>query len=130
VHQLGLDLPRQVQALDKALAEGPSAQSVARVLLQHPELRAVVARVQSLRGLPYHSPYMNIMDEEFIPIHIVRLLNVAIHGVDRARDYLGRNLRGVLFLGAPTPEDLRLGRADPDWFNPSEPLPVEAAAAA
>lgn len=119
-HQLGLDLPRLVQELDRALSEGPASQSVARLLMRRPDLRAIVARVQSLSGTVYHSPHMNIMGEEFIPIHIVRLLNVALHGVDRARDYLGRNLRGVLFLGAPTPDDLRAG-ADHDWFYPSEP---------
>lgn len=120
VHQLGLDLPRQVQSLDAALAALPARTPVARMLLVRPDLRAIVARVQTLRGLPYHSPHMNIMGEDFIPIHIVRLLNVAIHGVDRARDYMGRNLRGVLFHGAPTPDDLRAG-ANHDWFYPAEP---------
>lgn len=119
-HQLGLDLPRLVQMLDQALAGVDPQQSVAHLLLRRPDLRAITARVQALRGLPYHSPQMNIMGEEFVPIHIVRLLNVAIHGVDRPRDYLGRNLRGVLFLGAPTPADLRRG-ADHDWFYPLEP---------
>ncbi len=120
VHQLGLDLPRHVQRLDEALAALPATQSIARLLLARPDLRSIVARVQSLRGLPYHSPQMNIMGEEFIPIHIVRLLNVAIHGVDRARDYMGRNLRGVLFHGAPMPDDIRNG-ASQDWFYPAEP---------
>ena len=120
VHQLGLDLPRHVQRLDAALAALPPKTPVARLLIARPDLRAIVARVQALRGMPYHSPHMNIMGEDFIPIHIVRLLNVAIHGVDRARDYMGRNLRGVLFHGAPTPADLRSG-ASHDWFYPAEP---------
>lgn len=119
-HQLGLDLPRYVQQLEQVLAGVPPRTRMAHVLLRHPHLRAIVARIQSLRGLPYHSPQMNIMGEDFIPIHIVRLLNVAIHGVDRPRDYLGRNLRGVLFLGAPTPDAIRAG-TDHDWFCPLEP---------
>lgn len=119
-YQLGLDLPRYVQELERDLAALPATTSVARFLMSHPRYRMVVARIQGLRGLRYHSPQMNIMADDFIPIHIVRLLNVAIHGVDRARDYLGRNLRGVLFLGAPTPDDIRAGTSH-DWFNPSEP---------
>jgi hypothetical protein len=119
-HQLGLDLPRYVQELDVALAQEPAEKSVAKFLLKHPRFRSVVARIQGLRGLQYHSPHMNIMAEDFVPIHIVRLLNVAIHGIDRPRDYLGRNLRGVLFLGAPTPADLIAGTSN-DWFNPTEP---------
>ncbi len=120
VHQLGLDLPRHVQSLHQALAALPRNQSVARLMLARPELRGIIARVQSLRGLPYHSPQMNIMGEDFIPIHIVRMINVAIHGIDRGRDYLGRNLRGVLFQGAPLPDDIHAG-ASHDWYYPAEP---------
>jgi hypothetical protein len=119
-YQLGLDLPRYVQKLDELLAQEPATKSVAKFLMTHPEFRTAVARIQGLRGLQYHSPQMNIMADDFIPIHIVRLINVGIHGIDRARDYLGRNLRGVLFHGAPTPADILAGASN-DWFNPSEP---------
>ncbi|HUN44874.1 MAG TPA: hypothetical protein VMU85_00080 [Stellaceae bacterium] len=117
---LGLDLPRLVQDLDAALAERAPRESTARFLLAHPEYRSFVARVQTLRALRYHSPHMNIMGEEFVPIHLVRLVNVAIHGIDKTRDFLNRNLRGVLFHGAPLPEEIAAG-ADPDWFYPPEP---------
>jgi hypothetical protein len=117
---LGLDLPRQVQELDAVLAAVPADASVARVLLAYPGLREFVARVQTLAGLRYHSPHMNIMGEGFVPVHIVRMMNVGLHGIDKTRDFLGRNLRGVLFHGAPTPADLIAG-ADPDWFYPAEP---------
>ena len=76
--------------------------------------------MQTLAGRAYHSPHMNIMSDDFVPVHIVRLMNVAIHGIDKTRDFLGRNIRGVLFHGAPTPADLLAG-ADPDWFYPEEP---------
>lgn len=118
---LGLDLPRLIQQLDTALAGQPSDRSMAHFLLGHPEHRGIVARVQSLRGLHYHSPHMNIMGEDFIPIQIVRLLNVGLHGIDKTRDFLNRNLRGVLYHGAPLPEDLRTGTHG-DWFYPAEPV--------
>jgi hypothetical protein len=117
---LGLDVPGLVQALDAALAERGPEESVARLLLARPDLRQITARVQSLAGLRYHQPQANIMGEDFVPAHLVRLMNVAIHGVDKTRDYLARNLRGVLFHGAPTAADLAAG-ADPDWFYPPEP---------
>jgi hypothetical protein len=120
-YNLGLDLPRLVQDLDRALADTPSATSVARFLASAPRFRSIVARVQALAGHAYHSPHMNIMSDDFIPVHIVRLMNVAIHGIDKTRDFLGRNIRGVLFHGAPTPADLIAG-ADPDWFYPEEPV--------
>jgi hypothetical protein len=117
---LGLDVPGLVQALDAALATRGPSEPVARLLLARPDLRQITARVQSLSGLRYHQPQANIMGDDFVPAHLVRLMNVAIHGVDKTRDYLARNLRGVLFHGAPTAADLAAG-ADPDWFYPPEP---------
>lgn len=119
---LGLDVPGLVQALDAALAERDPAEPVARLLLARPDLRQITARVQSLAGLRYHQPRVNIMAADFVPAHLVRLMNVALHGVDKTRDYLARNLRGVLFHGAPTAADLATG-ASPDWFYPPEPRP-------
>ncbi|MBP0446898.1 hypothetical protein J8J14_19160 [Roseomonas sp. SSH11] len=117
---LGLDVPGLVQALDKAMAGRDPAEPVARLLLARPDLRQIITRVQSLAGLRYHQPRANIMGDDFVPAHLVRLMNVALHGVDKTRDYLARNLRGVLFHGAPTAADLAAG-AEPDWFYPPEP---------
>ncbi|MFI5011998.1 MAG: hypothetical protein ACHQAY_06595 [Hyphomicrobiales bacterium] len=118
---LGLDLPRLAQALDAALAADPRAR-IGRLLLARPDLRSFVARIQALATLRYHSPHMNMMGDDFVPIHVVRLVNVALHGIDKTRDFLNRNLRGVIFHGAPLPEDLKQG-ADEEWFYPAEPRP-------
>ncbi|MBI0538186.1 hypothetical protein D9599_21720 [Roseomonas sp. KE2513] len=119
---LGLDVPGLVQALNAALEGRDPTEPVARLLLARPDLRQITARVQSLAGLRYHQPRVNIMAGDFVPAHLVRLMNVALHGVDKTRDYLARNLRGVLFHGAPTATDLAAG-ASPDWFYPPEPQP-------
>lgn len=118
---LGLDLPRLVQDIDSALSEMEPRQSIARLLLVRPDLRGIVARIQSLEGLRYHSPMMNMMGEDFVPIDIVGMMNVALHGIDKTRDYLNRNLRGVLYHGAPLPQEIAAGRSD-DWFWPEEPV--------
>ena len=117
---LGLDLPRLIQELDAALAQQPADRMLAYFLLEQPQFRAIAARVQTLHGLHYHSPHMNIMGEEFLPIQMVRMLNIGLHGIDKTRDFLNRNLRGVIYHGAPLPEDLRAGSHD-DWFYPAEP---------
>lgn len=119
---LGLDLPRLVVALDRGLAEAAPRTSVARFLLTRPQHRRIVARVQALRGLPYHSPHCDIMSEDFVPAHITRLLNGAIHGLDKTQDAMGRVLRGVLMQGAPLPGDIAAGSIDPHWFHPAEPV--------
>lgn len=63
---------------------------------------------------------MNIMGDGFVPIDMVRLMNVAIHGIDKTRDYLNRNLRGVLYHGAPLPDEIAAGTSA-DWFWPEAP---------
>jgi hypothetical protein len=118
---LGLDIPRLAQALDHEVANFDARQPVARLALARPDLRAFIARIQTLRDLLYHSPMMNMMDEKFIPIDIVGMMNVAIHGIDKTRDYLNRNLRGVLYHGAPLPDEVAAG-APEDWFWPLEPV--------
>ena len=119
-HNLGLDIPGLCQALAAELAVRPAAQRVSRLLLERPDLRLMVARLQGLRSLPYQAPHANIMGEDFTPAHVVRLLNAAFHGIDKTRDFLDRNLRGVLLHGAPTAADIAAGAAGP-WFHPAEP---------
>jgi hypothetical protein len=121
-HNLGLDIPTLCQTLDAELQARPASQPVSRLLIERPELRTMVARIQGLRGLPYHTPHANIMSEDFVPAQVVRVLNAAFHGIDKTRDFLNRNLRGVLLHGAPTAADLAAGAEGP-WFNPAEPTP-------
>lgn len=117
-HDLGLDLPGGIQKLHRDALSELDDLSVARFLLKYPQHRHLVARIQSLEGLPYHSPHGNINADDFVPLDLVRLMNVMVHGIDKTRDFLNRNLRGVLFHGAPTPDDIRAGRGD-DWFYPA-----------
>lgn len=118
---LGLDLCGDIQALAADLAKEADTLSTARFLLKHPQHRATIARVQALRDSGYAHPRANINGEAFIPINLVRLMNAGIHGIEKTRDFLNRNLRGVLYHGAPTPEEIRQGRAD-SWFYPEEPV--------
>jgi hypothetical protein len=118
---LGLDICGDVQSLMADIARESQGMTVARFLLKYPKHRHPVARLQSLRGRQFHTPRANINADAFVPIDLVRLMNCGIHGVDKTRDFLNRNLRGVLYHGAPTPADIRSGRADA-WFYPAEPV--------
>jgi hypothetical protein len=121
-HNIGLDLPRLVKALSEDLRHCPRSQCVARFLIAHPQHRLIANRIQTLAGLKYHSPHADIMSEDFIPAHVVRLMNSGIHGIDKTRDFLGRFIRGVLFQGAPLPDEIASGKADRHWFYPKEPV--------
>ncbi|HVU91244.1 MAG TPA: hypothetical protein VHC23_03355 [Jatrophihabitans sp.] len=115
---LALALPALLQRLDALLATTP-ATTVGEFLAAHPELRWIVERVQSLAGRPFHTPHANVHDDAFVPVHLIRLMNVAVYGIDKTRDYLGRNLRGLMFHGAP-PRELLAGGGS-DWFWPVRP---------
>lgn len=118
---LGFDICGGVQYLLADLrAETDKTVSVARFLMRHPAHRYQVARIQALQSLAYHTPHANINAESFTPIDIVRLMNSGLHGVDKTRDFLRRNLRGVLYHGAPTPDEIRAGKED-FWAYPAEP---------
>lgn len=119
---LGLDICGGLQSLVADLSGEDGDLPVSRFLMKHPKHRYLVARVQTLRDLEYHTPIANINAEDFTPIHLVRLLNAGIHGIDKTRDFLRRNLRGVLYHGAPGPDDIRAGR-EGMWAYPAEPRP-------
>ncbi len=118
---LGLDvcggIQRLLADLDAASLETP----LSRILMRHPEHRYLVARIQGLRAARYHTPMANINSETFTPIDLVRLMNVGLHGIDKTRDFLRRNLRGVLYHGAPTPDEIRAG-GSAFWAYPEEPV--------
>ena len=120
---LGFDICGGMQTLLADLrAEPDSGVSVARFLMRHPAHRYLVARIQTLRDMPYHTPVANINAEDFTPIDLVRLMNAGLHGIDKTRDFLRRNLRGVLYHGAPTPDEIRAGK-ESVWAYPPEPRP-------
>ncbi|WP_269933117.1 hypothetical protein [Aminobacter sp. HY435] len=118
---LGLDVCGGIQALTADMADEDAGMTVARFLLKYPQHRFLVARIQSLRGKHFHTPRANINAEDFVPIDLVRLMNCGIHGVDKTRDFLNRNLRGVLYHGAPTRDEIRTGYTG-TWFYPAEPV--------
>jgi len=118
---LGLDLCGGIQTLLASLRSEPDATlSIARFLMRHPGERYLVARIQALKDIAYHSPIANINAEDFTPIDLVRLMNAGLHGIDKTRDFLRRNLRGVLYHGAPNPDEIRAGK-EVFWAYPAEP---------
>src|SRR5690349_19977035 len=84
---LGFDICGGAQALMADLLRESPRLSIARFLLKHPGHRVLVARSQTLRALRYHTPMANIDAENFVPIDLVRLMNVGIHGIDKTRDF-------------------------------------------
>lgn len=112
-----LDVPGDVQRLAAVLDGYGADERVGRVLSAGPDLRGVIERVQSLAGLRYHSPHMNMLDRDFVPVSIVRFMNAAIHGLHRTVDTEDlRNVLGLIYIGAPTVADIADGTARIDPY--------------
>jgi hypothetical protein len=112
-----LDLPGDIQEFAAALESRPSAEPLGVLLAEQPQLRGIAERVQSLAGMPFHSPHMNMLDRRFVPVSIVRFMNAAIHGLHRTVDSDDqRNVLGLIYIGAPTAADIAEGTARIDPF--------------
>ncbi|WP_299541178.1 hypothetical protein [uncultured Streptomyces sp.] len=122
---LTVDIPGMVQELDGVLAAEDPALPVGRLLARRPDLRSAVERLQTLAPYDYALPHANIRDAAFVPAQLIRLANAALYGLERTKDYLGRDLRGVIFQGAPTAADLDAADRDRPWFWPSVPRPAD-----
>jgi hypothetical protein len=122
-----LDLPGEIQRLAIALDGRPQDEPVGLFLAARPDLRFIVERVQSLRALALHSPHMNMLDREFVPVSIVRFLNSAIHGLHRTVDTVDqRNVLGLIYLGAPTAAEITAGTAAIDPYPQAPAVNLEA----
>lgn len=116
----GLNVPRSVQDLADDLRAADPHESVGVFCVRLPGHRDTVARVQGLADGALHSPHMNIADDAFLPVRVVRFVNSAVHGLDKTADSAGRNVLGLLFHGAPTRRTLHDDNAD-DWALPARP---------
>ncbi len=120
--EMRLDVARQVQALHRALAAtAPAARgrSVASWLLREPDLRGIVARVQTLAGLPYAEIRANLLAADCVAVDLLRckLATFGATGFDPKSD---RWTRITLFQGAPLAGELAADDAD-DWWMPVMP---------
>lgn len=119
-YELGIDFPGEVQRLTRLLEDYDPTRPVGEFLLDHPDTYAFIERVQSLRGLLYSTPHMNMFDEHFIPAYLTRLVCVPFFGLTKTRARLNRALTGLIHEGAPTAADIAAGW-DGEWWHPAEP---------
>lgn len=120
LRNVALDIPGEVQELRRALRAAVPGADVADLLNRRPDLRATVERVQSVAGLPYHSPHMNMFDRDFVPINLGRFVLWALKGLEKPSPKNNIWIRGVLLQGAPTALEVGAGTTD-DWIFPRLP---------
>jgi hypothetical protein len=108
--ELPLDIGRQAAALHKILEGFPDTAPIAGLLLEHPEHRSMVRRVQLTATRPFAEIRDNLIDANMLPIDMLRC-KLACFGASRFDPRSDRWVRISLFQNTPYPDDLH---AEPD----------------
>lgn len=112
-----LAVARDINLLQEALQSWAQTQSVASFLLQHPEHRHSVRRVQLAPAFPYADIQDNLIDQALLPIDLLRC-KLSFFGATHFDPRSDRWVRITLFQNAPFPHELQQMAAD-DWSYPS-----------
>ena len=126
--EMPLAVARDVSELYGTLEKKPEDQSTAEFLMEHPEFRRTVRRVQSLHSFPYAEIRDNLIGENVKPIDLLRF-KLAFFGATKFDPKSDLWTRITMFQGAPMPEELTT--CDPDaWAFPVLPGQDEGSHAA
>ena len=119
--EMPFKIPYYVKSLDQALVNYnmPDAR-VADFLLDHPNLRYIVRRVQNTGKHPYSEIRGNLVGENCRPIDLLRS-KLAYFGASKFDPKSDRWIRITLFQGAPISTDISAAIQKPkksldDWF--------------
>ena len=88
-----------------ALAQEAPATPIGLLLAKRPDLRAVVARVQSAGDLAYAELRQNCLAQDFTPFAACRLL-LALYGMEKFDPRPPRSTKGALLQGAPLADEI------------------------
>ena len=120
--EMPFNIPLYIDQLRQALTKADPAMSVAEFLIQRPELRHIVRRVQTTARYPYGEIRDNLVDEGCRPIDLLRC-KLSFFGASKFDPKSDRWTRITLYQGAPTADDL--GQSDKasldDWLFPLHP---------
>lgn len=118
-YELPADIARRVQNLLEDLEAFDPADTVAELLVAHPEHRYVVERIQNLHRLPYAEIRGNPLDADFVPLHFIACLK-SMWGIQKAHPKSKGWVRGTFFQGAPLAHELREDDGN-YWMYPPKP---------
>lgn len=107
---------KDIAALHEAIVEKPPDMTIAAFLMQCPEHRHAVRRVQIAQAFPYAEIRDNTIDRNLVPIDLLRC-KLSFFGATRFDPRSDRWLRICMFRGAPSMNQLAETDED-DWIYP------------
>lgn len=122
-HELIQSYPDQVRELIAAIDEVDctSTATVGALIAKRPDLEYIARLVVALADMPYATAHVDPHDTDFVPVWVIRFVNSFIHGLDRTEDHMGRDVRGIIFEGAPYRDEIGDADASTWWWSYSKP---------
>jgi len=121
--EMPLDIARQVRRchdrVQAVRAAGGGRTAVVEFLLENPDLKAIIRRVQSMAQTRYGEIRANLLDHDMLPMHLLRC-KLSFFGASKFDPRSDRWVRITLFQGAPLVDELE-EPFDDDWFMPPMP---------
>lgn len=117
--EMRIDVAREVYYLHQQLCQlddNRLDQTVAEFLLENPNWRRIIQRIQSLVSYPYAEVRDNIIAEDCLPINLLRC-KLSIFGATKFDPKSDRWTRITLFQGAPLADEFVTDNVD-DWSFP------------
>lgn len=115
IQAMNVAIARDVQQLQAALSAEDATLTIAAFLLEHPEFRYIVNRVQVASSNPYAEIRENLIGESCRPIDLLRA-KLAYFGATKFDPKSDLWTRITMYQGAPLADEL--DEAD-DWCFPS-----------
>ena len=92
-----------------------------QLTLTRRELEYIARLVVALADKPYATAHGDPHDTDFVPVWVIRFINSFIHGLDRTEDHMGRDVRGLIFEGAPYRDEIGNADAATWWWSYTRP---------
>ena len=115
--ELPFHIARDVQLLNTELSTREDNQLVADLLLDKPEFRYLVRRVQCTNALPYAEIRDNLTASDTLPLDILRC-KLSFFGATKFDPRSDKWLRICMYQNAPFPDEL--STSEDDWCYPQE----------
>lgn len=117
--ELQIGIARRVYDLDQLLANTDPNETIAQFLLNNPDQRYWVARVQLMSKTVYGEPQHNALNGEFLPLSLQRF-QLAMYGMSNYNPKSTDWLRVTLMTGMPSVRDVS-NESESNWLFVSPP---------
>ena len=108
-----LGIAKMVNDLIKKIKNLNDNKLICEFLIENPEFRGIIKRIQSLKDYPFSEVEDNVLDKQTIPIDMLRF-KLSFFGANRYDPKSDRWLRVSFFSGAPYLSDLNSTNVD-EW---------------